>query len=187
MRRSTFIPLILSALLAACGSGRSSPDLSPATPTPSLTPTAVPASINIELLELCGGRGVNSDVRYTIRLTDYEGPDVTVVDRTFENNRETQRILLDSGPEFENAVAFLTDGHDGEVGTEVMSKNGGCSGRKSELSFLTQKPPAGATASTSPAMKSPQSSCAWMKFSLSLPAATRMKTASGPISRYAAN
>lgn len=146
MRRPTFVLLIVSVLLAACASACSSaelpPDASTLPPilTASPTPTALPPSIHVGLRERCGNRGVNNDVRFAIRFMDYEGPDVAVVDRTFEHSQETQRILLDSGPAFENAVTFLTDGHNGWVDIKVETKTGACAGRQSELGFFPQKP-----------------------------------------------
>jgi hypothetical protein len=143
MRRSTFALLIGSALLAACLTPPAPASPPPAAASASPTQTAPPPSIHIDLTEQCSGYGVNDELRYTIRFTDYEGPDVTLIDRTLEGSQELQRITMDSGPAFKNAVTFLTDGHNGWVAIEVMSDSGGCASRKSELSFLTQKPPGG--------------------------------------------
>jgi hypothetical protein len=101
----------------------------------------MPPSIHVGLKRECGSRGVNNDMRFAIRFTAYEGPDLSLVDRTFEHSQETQRIILDSGPDFENAVTFLTDGHDGWVEIKVQTETGGCESRQSELGFFPQKPP----------------------------------------------
>ena len=147
MRRSIFALLFIFFLLAASASACSSTDLLPAASTlppiliASHTPTAMPPSIHVGLREQCGSRGVNNDVHYAIRFTSYEGPDIMLVDRTFEHNQETQRILLESGPVFEHAVTFLTDGHNGWVEIKVQTETGGCESRQSELGFFLKNLP----------------------------------------------
>jgi hypothetical protein len=69
-------------------------------------------------------------------FTGYEGPDVLVVHDTFQHREETQRIVLDSGSDFENAAAFLTDGHNGTVNLSVNTESGGCSGRQTDRNFI---------------------------------------------------
>jgi hypothetical protein len=135
IRRSIRLLLVVPALLAACGSRRPT-DLSPAASTLSPTSTQFSSSLHLPLVKECAGIGVHSEVRYIIRFTDYPGPDITILDQTLGPSREPRTFTLEPGPTLDQAIAFLTDGHDGRVMTQVETANGGCSSLVSEAAFL---------------------------------------------------
>ncbi|MGD8732456.1 MAG: hypothetical protein PVH92_11285 [Anaerolineales bacterium] len=135
-----FIPLLLLAFLLACCT-TTSPALNTeqaAALPPAWTPT--PVAIRSVINQEGGTAGVTDELSFRIEFTDWAEPNVIVFDLGLTASQDSQVYLLDTGTTFENAVSFLTDGHDGRVLSKVETTSGGGSSSRMESAFFSAKP-----------------------------------------------